>query len=182
MVASREAAESGQASGQMWPKDAQQCLKNPKDPNGELQQVDEDCCKTQCREAPQQHSDFFFALETRWTSHCYPCSVGQSPHNRIALELCYNALLINLWSQVELHVAIFTWLQIILHQEWGIWTQSKFNWAAKLFGLQKARGRRDLWVTKTSERRFKVNCHHAGIRARSCELSRMTFIYFDMDK
>lgn len=44
--------------------------------------------------------------------HCYPCSVGQSPHNRITRDhfetAIFVALLINLWSQVELHVAIFT--------------------------------------------------------------------------
>ena len=89
--------------------------------------------------------------------HCYPCSVGQSPHNRITHDhfetAIFVALLINLWSQVELHVAIVAWLQIILHQEWSIWTQSKFNWAAKLFGLQKARGQRDLCVAKMSETR-----------------------------
>ena len=63
--------------------------------------------------------------------HCYPCSVGQSPHNRITHDhfetAIFVALLINLWSQVELHVAIVARLQIILHQEWSIWTQSKFN-------------------------------------------------------
>lgn len=46
-----------------------------------------------------------------------------------------SALLVDLWSQVELHVAIVACLQIVLHQERSIWSQPQLNRAAKLFGL-----------------------------------------------
>lgn len=46
-------------------------------------------------------------------------------------------LLINLGSQVELHMAILTWLQIILHQERSIWTQAQLHRTTQFFGLPK---------------------------------------------